>query len=190
MHQGPQQPPTTREAPAAASSSRSPPLAPITCDALTASSITVITVPSSSVQFLVPRDGKNNETSHYKRDVPKMWRPWGKLTGTKVLKDLEDRLQSFEGSFKQAGEDPMTLFGKFWSDLLKPRVHCRIDVDLLQVIYIYIYIDTYRYRSIYIYIYKYRYIYIYIDIYRYIYTDIYIDIYTYTDLYIYIYIYM
>jgi hypothetical protein len=88
MHQGPHQPPTTREAPAAASSSRSPPLAPITCDALTASSITVITVPSSSVQFLVPRDGKNNETSHYKRDVPKMWRPWGKLTGTKVLKDL------------------------------------------------------------------------------------------------------
>jgi hypothetical protein len=53
MHQGPQQPPTTRDAPASASLSRSPPLAPITCDALTASSFTMITVTSSSVQFLV-----------------------------------------------------------------------------------------------------------------------------------------
>jgi hypothetical protein len=140
MHQGPQKPTTTRDAPASASSSRSPPLAPTTRDAPTASSFTMITVPSS-MPFLVPLDSKGQVTSHYKRNSPPRWQSWGgKHNGMTVLHALPHHLQSFTDTFKEAGEDPMTLFRTFWSNFLESRVFGRIRFDDVEVIYIYIYI--------------------------------------------------
>ena len=111
----------------------SPPQAPPTRDAPAAasSSFTLITIPSSGAQFLVPRDKEGNATSHYKRAVPKLWRPcwdWGKK-GNSELYELEQHVKAFGGTLKEAGEDPMTLFREFWSNFLGARVHGRIDID-------------------------------------------------------------